>query len=109
MDSQEPHEMLARSQNQMKRTLNWWNLIWFDIGSIMGAGIFILTGEVARNNTGSAVVLSYFISSLLAFELTVTGGLFAYQRVELGDFVAYVAAENIPFEYMVSGASVARS
>ncbi|POO00954.1 Amino acid/polyamine transporter [Trema orientale] len=120
MDSQELHEMSARSQNQMKRTLNWWDLIWFGIGSVMGAGIFVLTGDAARNHTSLVVVLTYFISGLSALlsvlfytefsvELPVARGTFAYLRVELSDFVAYIAAGNILFEYMVSGASVARS
>lgn len=37
------------------------------------------------------------------------GGSFAYLRVELGDFVAFVAAGNILLEYVVSCAAVARS
>ncbi|XP_015881253.3 cationic amino acid transporter 1 [Ziziphus jujuba] len=120
MDSLELHEMRARSQNEMKRTLNWWDIIWFGIGAVVGAGIFVLTGEAASSYAGPAVVVSYFISGVSALlsvlcytefsvELPVAGGSFAYLRVELGDFVAYIAAGNILFEYMVAGASVARS
>ncbi|XP_008225625.1 PREDICTED: cationic amino acid transporter 1-like [Prunus mume] len=120
MDHQELEQMRARSHNQMKKTLNWWDLIWFGIGAVMGAGIFVLTGQAARNDAGPAVVISYFISgvsellSVLCYtefsvELPVAGGSFSYLRVELGDFVAYIAAGNILFEYVVAGASVARS
>lgn len=38
-----------------------------------------------------------------------SGGSFAYLRVELGDFVAYIAAGNILLEYVIGGAAVARS
>lgn len=38
-----------------------------------------------------------------------TGGSFAYLRVELGDFVAFIAAGNILLEYVIGGAAVARS
>lgn len=120
LDRLELHEMRARSQNEMKKTLNWWDLIWFGIGAVMGAGIFVLTGDAARNDAGPAVIVSYLISGIAALlsvlcytefsvELPVAGGSFAYLRVELGDFVAYIAAGNILFEYMVAGASVARS
>ncbi|KAH9304560.1 hypothetical protein KI387_008964, partial [Taxus chinensis] len=34
---------------------------------------------------------------------------FAYLRVELGDFVAYIAVGNILFEYVIIGAAVARA
>ena len=37
------------------------------------------------------------------------GGSFAYLRVELGDFMAFVAAGNILLEYCIGGAAVARS
>ncbi|CAM8983450.1 hypothetical protein QQ045_002590 [Rhodiola kirilowii] len=119
-DHLEMHEMRERSQHEMKKNLNWWDLMWFGVGSIMGAGIFVLTGEAARNGAGPAVVLSYLISGIAALlsvlcytefavELPVAGGSFAYLRVELGDFVAYIAAGNILFEYIVSGAGVARA
>ncbi|KAK6932302.1 Cationic amino acid transporter, C-terminal [Dillenia turbinata] len=119
-DSLELQEICGRSENQMKKTLNWWDLMWFGVGAIMGAGIFVLTGEAARNDAGPAVVLSYLISGIAALlsvmcytefsiELPVAGGSFAYLRVELGDFIAFIAAGNILLEYIVAGASVARS
>ncbi|KAK9267660.1 hypothetical protein L1049_010091 [Liquidambar formosana] len=55
LDHLELHEMRARSQHEMKKTLNWWDLIWFGVGAVMGAGIFVLTGEAARNDAGPAV------------------------------------------------------
>jgi APA family basic amino acid/polyamine antiporter len=39
----------------------------------------------------------------------ILGGSFAYLRVELGDFVAFIAAGNILLEYVIGGAAVARS
>ncbi|GKV32083.1 hypothetical protein SLEP1_g40714 [Rubroshorea leprosula] len=120
LDEVELHQVRARSQHEMKKTLNWWDIIWFGIGAVMGAGIFVLTGEAMRNYAGAAVIISYIISgtsallSVLCYseftvELPVAGGSFAYLRVELGDFIAYIAAGNILFEYVVGGASVARS
>ena len=38
-----------------------------------------------------------------------TGGSFAYLRVELGDFMAFIGAGNILLEYVIGGAAVARS
>ncbi|XP_071729030.1 cationic amino acid transporter 1-like [Rutidosis leptorrhynchoides] len=119
-DQLELHDMRARSQNEMRKTLNWFDLIWFGIGAVMGAGVFVLSGEAARDLAGPAVLLSYLISGFAALlsvlcytefavELPVAGGSFAYLRVELGDFIAYIAAGNILFEYVVAGASVARS
>nr|XP_043638629.1 cationic amino acid transporter 1-like [Erigeron canadensis] len=119
-DQLELHDLRARSQNEMRKTLNWFDLIWFGVGAVMGAGVFVLSGEAARDLAGPAVLLSYLISGFAALlsvlcytefavELPVAGGSFAYLRVELGDFIAYIAAGNILFEYVVAGASVARS
>lgn len=62
----ELNEVKARSQNDMKKTLYWWDLIWFGIGAIIGAGVFVLTGLEARFVAGPAVILSYAISGISA-------------------------------------------
>ncbi|XP_059668389.1 cationic amino acid transporter 1-like [Cornus florida] len=113
-------DMKARSQNEMKKTLTWWDLIWFGMGAVIGAGIFVLTGLEARDTVGPAVVLSFVVSGVsamlsvfcyteFAVEIPVAGGSFAYLRVELGEFVAFIAAGNILLEYVIGGAAVARS
>ncbi|XP_020235453.2 cationic amino acid transporter 1 [Cajanus cajan] len=120
MDEVELVEVKRRSQHEMKKTLTWWDLIWFGLGSVIGSGIFVLTGFEVKSHVGPAVVLSYVISGIsamlsvfcyteFAVEIPVAGGSFAYLRVELGDFVAYIASGNILLEYVVGGAAVARS
>nr|GMD03178.1 cationic amino acid transporter 1-like [Ipomoea batatas] len=110
----------SRSQHEMKRNLNWWDLIWFGMGAVIGAGVFVLTGQEANQHAGPAVVLSYAVSGLsamlsvfcyteFAVEIPVAGGSFAYLRIELGDFVAFIAAGNILLECVIGGAAVARS
>ncbi|CAI0545491.1 unnamed protein product [Linum tenue] len=120
LDSTEIHEVRARSEHEMKKNLNWWDLMWFGIGAVIGAGIFVLTGLEARDHAGPAVVLSYVVSGVsamlsvfcyteFAVEIPVAGGSFAYLRVELGDFIAFIAAGNILLEYVIGGAAVARA
>ncbi|XP_043699642.1 cationic amino acid transporter 1-like isoform X1 [Telopea speciosissima] len=120
LDEIELNEVKATSQNDMKKSLSWWDLIWLGVGAVIGSGIFVLTGQEAKEDAGPAVVLSYAISGLTAMlsvfcytefavEIPVAGGSFAYLRVEMGDFVAFIAAGNIMFEYLVSCAAVARS
>ncbi|XP_074582352.1 cationic amino acid transporter 1-like isoform X3 [Curcuma longa] len=120
VDKFEITEIKARSGNEMKKSLSWWDLIWFGIGAVIGSGIFVLTGQEARDAAGPAVILSYVVSGVsamlsvfcyteFAIEIPVAGGSFAYLRVELGDFVAFVTAGNIILEYVIGGAAVARS
>ncbi|KAK8957015.1 Cationic amino acid transporter 1 [Platanthera zijinensis] len=120
LETAELTEVRARSGHEMKKTLTWWDLIWFGIGAVIGAGIFVLTGQEAKEAAGPAVVLSFVVSGVsamlsvfcyteFAVEIPVAGGSFAYLRVELGDFVAFIAAGNILLEYVIGGAAVARS
>ncbi|URE24145.1 Amino acid permease [Musa troglodytarum] len=120
LDKLELTEIRGRSGFEMKKTLSWWDLIWFGIGAVIGAGIFVLTGQEARDSAGPAVILSYVVSGVsamlsvfcyteFAVEIPVAGGSFAYLRVELGDFMAFIAAGNILLEYVIGGAAVARS
>lgn len=66
MDTTELNEVKARSEHEMKKTLTWWDLIWFGIGAVIGAGIFVLTGLEAREHAGPAVILSFVVSGISA-------------------------------------------
>ncbi|KAF7151236.1 hypothetical protein RHSIM_Rhsim02G0171000 [Rhododendron simsii] len=119
-ETSEVMDLQKQSKNKMKRCLNWWDLTWVNFGAVIGAGIFVLTGQEAHFDAGPAIVVSYlaagfstmlgvFIYTEFAVEIPVAGGSFAYLRVKLGDFVAFVAAANILLDYMLANAAVARS
>ncbi|PWZ31424.1 Cationic amino acid transporter 5 [Zea mays] len=119
-DAAELGALRRRSEHEMRRCLTWWDLTWFGFGSVIGAGIFVLTGQEARDHAGPAIVLSYVASGLsamlsvfcyteFAVEIPVAGGSFAYLRVELGDAAAFVAAANLILESVIGTAAVARS
>uniref|UniRef100_A0ACD5VEX7 Uncharacterized protein n=1 Tax=Avena sativa TaxID=4498 RepID=A0ACD5VEX7_AVESA len=119
-DAIELGAMRRRSENEMTRCLTWWDLTWFGFGSVIGAGIFVLTGQEAHDHAGPAIVLSYVVSGLsamlsvfcyteFAVEIPVAGGSFAYLRVELGDVAAFIAAANLILESIIGTAAVARS
>ncbi|XP_061366314.1 cationic amino acid transporter 5 [Gastrolobium bilobum] len=119
-DATETVELRKQSENEMKRCLNWWDLIWLGFGAVIGAGIFVLTGQEAHNHAGAAIVLSYVASGFsamlsvfcyteFAVEVPAAGGSFAYLRIELGDFAAFITAGNIFLECILGNAAVARS
>ncbi|KAF3623427.1 Cationic amino acid transporter 1 [Capsicum annuum] len=119
-DADEIEELKKQSENEMKRCLSWWDLTWFGFGSVIGAGIFVLTGQEAHEHAGPAIVLSYVASGIsamlsvfcyteFAVEIPVAGGSFAYIRVELGDFAAFITAGNIILGSIAGGAVVARA
>jgi APA family basic amino acid/polyamine antiporter len=63
---QEEVEMKARSKAGMKRTLNWWDLMWFGMGAVIGAGIFVITGQEANGTGGPAIIISYGLAGASA-------------------------------------------
>ncbi|KAK9120932.1 hypothetical protein Syun_018549 [Stephania yunnanensis] len=116
----EETQVKSHSEHPLKRCLSWWDLIWLSVGSVVGTGIFVLTGQEAHNNAGPSIVISYAISGLsallsalcyaeFAVSVPVAGGSFSFLRIELGDFTAFVAASNILLEAVVGAAGIARS
>lgn len=63
---QEEVEMKARSKNPLKRNLTWWDLMWFSIGTVIGAGIFVITGQEAATAAGPSIILSYVFAGISA-------------------------------------------
>ncbi|XP_021833052.1 cationic amino acid transporter 8, vacuolar [Prunus avium] len=119
-DSFELLQLPKQSENRMKRCLTWWDLVWLGFGSVVGSGIFVITGQATREYAGPSIVLSYAISGFsallsvlcyteFAVEIPVAGGSFSYLRIELGDFVAFIAAGNILLEALVGSAGLGRS
>lgn len=116
-------ELLAlprRSEHGLRRCLTWWDLAWLGFGAVVGTGIFVLTGQEARFSAGPAIPLAYAIAGVSALlsslvyaefasDVPSAGGSFSYLRIELGEFVAYLAAANILLEALVGAAGLARS
>ncbi|KAL0363774.1 UNVERIFIED_CONTAM: Cationic amino acid transporter 5 [Sesamum calycinum] len=112
-------DLPKQSENNMKHCLNWWDLTWFGFGSVICAGIFVLTGQEAHDHAGPAIVLSHIVSGISSMlsvfcyteftvEIPVAGESFAYLRVELGDLATFITG-NILLESFVGSAAVARS
>jgi APA family basic amino acid/polyamine antiporter len=86
---QEEMGVKARSGNTMKRTLNWWDLMWFGVGAVLGAGIFVITGQEANRTAGPVIIISYALARIsamlcvfcyteVAVEIPVAGKLFVF-------------------------------
>ncbi|KAL4325555.1 hypothetical protein GQ457_11G021840 [Hibiscus cannabinus] len=117
---QELNQVRLRSGADMKRKLRWYDLVALGIGGMLGVGVFVTTGSVARNTSGPSVFISYIIAGISALlsslcytefsvHIPVAGGAFSYLRVTFGEFVGYFAGANILMEYVLSNAAVARS
>ena len=54
----------ADTKHWFRKTLTATNLTTLGIGAIIGAGIFVLTGQAAAQYAGPAIVLSFIISGI---------------------------------------------
>jgi len=59
-------EASAEGSHTLKRALSATNLTLLGIGAIIGAGIFVLTGNAAAQYAGPAVPLSFVIADSAA-------------------------------------------
>jgi APA family basic amino acid/polyamine antiporter len=105
------------STQQLKRTLSVVSLTAFGIGSIIGTGIFVLTGTAAANHAGPALALSFILAGFgcgltalcyaeLAAMIPVSGSAYSYAYASLGEVVAWFIGWNLVLEYTFSVATV---
>jgi APA family basic amino acid/polyamine antiporter len=103
---------------EMHRKLSAFDLVFIGIGGIIGTGIFVLTGTVAANNSGPAIVISFIISGIaaalaalcyseLASMIPVAGSAYSYTYATLGEFIAWIIGWDLILEYLVGAATVA--
>lgn len=103
---------------RLNRVLSARTLTSIGLGSMIGSGIFVLTGTVAANHTGPAVTLAFMVAALgcglaaicyaeLASLIPVSGSAYSYTYATLGEGVAWFVGWNLSLEYMMSAATVA--
>lgn len=104
--------------HQLKRHLKAIHLVTIGIGAIIGAGIFVITGQAAALYAGPAVVLSFIIAALictlaglcyaeLASLIPVAGGSYSYSYIALGELPAWIVGWAVCGQYMISASTVA--
>jgi APA family basic amino acid/polyamine antiporter len=105
-------------EHSLKRTLGPISLIMIGIGSIIGAGIFVIAGTAAAEHAGPAVLISFIIAGLgclfaglcyaeFASLIPESGSAYTYAYATMGRFMAWFIGWNMVLEYLVSSSTVA--
>lgn len=108
----------ARGEHRLRRVLGPVQLTALGVGAIIGAGIFVVTGEAAHNVAGPALMLSYVIAGItcifaalcyaeFASMVPVAGSAYTYAYATLGELFAWIIGWDLILEYCVSSATVA--
>src|SRR5215813_5802728 len=108
----------AERDHSLKRALGAVNLTALGIGAIIGTGIFVLTGTVAAQNAGPAVVLSFILAGVasvfaalcyseFASLVPMAGSAYTYGYATLGELFAWIIGWDLILEYAVGAITVA--
>ncbi len=95
----------------LRRSLSRMNLVSLGIGAIIGAGIFVLTGQAAAQYAGPAIAISFVISGLgclfaglcyaeFAAMIPISGSAYTYSYATLGEFFAWIIGWDLILEYL---------
>jgi len=95
-----------------------WNLVFLGVGCIIGAGIFVRTGNAAAAHAGPAVVLSFLVAGAvcslaglcyaeLSSTLPVSGSAYTYSYTTVGEFAAWIMGALLLLEYGLAASVVA--
>src|SRR5574342_223488 len=108
----------ALTDHSLKRALGALNLTMLGIGAIIGTGIFVLTGTVAAQNAGPAVVLSFVLAGVasifaalcyseFASLVPMAGSAYTYGYATLGELIAWIIGWDLILEYALGAVTVA--
>lgn len=109
----------SMAQNSgLTKNLGAFDLVFLGIGSVIGTGIFVLTGIGAALYAGPGISLSFVLASIacafagLAYAeyasmVPVAGSAYAYTYASLGEFLAFIVGWNLILEYTVTCSTVA--
>jgi len=120
VDAGEPIEGSLEGEATLKRTLTARHLVLLGIGAVIGAGIFVLTGQAAAFHAGPAVTLSFVFAGLacalaglcyaeFAAMIPVSGGAYSYSYATLGEGMAWFIGWCLVLEYLFAAVSSALS
>jgi APA family basic amino acid/polyamine antiporter len=90
------------------------------VGAIIGAGIFVVIGLVAKDKAGPAILLSFVVAGFacafaalcyaeFASMVPVAGSAYTYAYATLGELFAWIIGWDLLLEYGVGAASVAHA